>query len=192
MADEVKAAVATEIPAVTTDNEEGSEGKVAIYEMIAAYVKDKTEKRIGKAGGREIFDMVVEQVFKWATKEGSFRFNGGFGSFHVREYGEGSRRLPSGATVTFGERKKLRYEEGICVSALVGNTGDLEEALKARGVRTPREKAETPTPPAKEKKAKEEKAPKPATPAAAPAPAPAAPTVPTVAPTGDEASLDLE
>lgn len=110
-------------------------GKEAIYIELGDLVKTKTGKRIGKTGGREIFDIVVERIFALAVSEGTLRLNGGFGSFHVREYQPGSRRLPNGETVEFGDRKKLRYEQGVVVTALVENGGNLTEALKARGSR---------------------------------------------------------
>lgn len=117
-------------------------GKEEIYIKIKELVKNKTGgKNIGKSGGRELFDLVVAEIFTLATKEGTIRLNGGFGSFHVRQYGSGSRRLPSGQQVEFGEREKLRYEEGVVVKALVENEGNLEEALKVRGSRA---KEETP------------------------------------------------
>lgn len=130
-------------------------GKEAIYEKIAEHVKAKTDKRIGKTGGREIFDLVVSEIFAAATAaDGSFRFNGGFGSLHVREYQAGERRLPNGDTTTFGERKKLRYEEGVVVKALVENGGDLTEALKVRGSRAkPEGEAATDKPKADKPKA---------------------------------------
>jgi len=109
--------------------------KDAIYIKIGDFVKEKTGKRIGKTGGREIFDRVVEQIFASAVTEGSFRFNGGFGSLHVKTYQAGTRRLPSGQETTFGERQKVRYEEGVVVKALIVNDGDLTKALKARGSR---------------------------------------------------------
>jgi nucleoid DNA-binding protein len=110
-------------------------GKEKIYERIGQFVVDKTSKRIGKTGGREIFDMVVEGIFELATANKTVRLNGGFGSFHVRDYGKGTRRLPSGTQVEFDERSKLRYDEGVVVKELVKNGGNLQEALKARGVR---------------------------------------------------------
>jgi len=178
MAD-VQEAQAPAAETAAVEVEEESKGKVAIYEKVDAFVKEKTGKRIGKTGGREIFDMVINEMFALAAREGTARFNGGFGSLHVREYQAGSRRLPSGATTTFGEREKLRYEEGVVVKALVANKGNLEEALKARGSRAPKEGDAAK--PAKEAKAP--KAPKPAkeakpaaAPAAAPAPAAAAAT----------------
>jgi len=128
--------------------------KDAIYTMIGDFVKEKTGKRIGKTGGREIFDTVVAQVFAAGVRDGSFRFNGGFGSFHVKTYQAGTRRLPSGQETTFGERKKLRYEEGVVVKALIVAGGDLEEAIKARGSRAKPAKAakakDKPAPAAKE------------------------------------------
>jgi len=146
--------------------EDESSGKVAIYEKIAEYVKTKVGKRIGKTGGREIFDIVFSEFFALAAKEGTARFNGGFGSLHVRDYQAGSRRLPSGAQTTFGERRKMRYEEGVVVKTLVANGGNLEEATKARATRAPKPAKAEKAP----KPAKAEKAPKPAK-AAAPAPA---------------------
>jgi hypothetical protein len=117
-------------PDVTTTSKE------AIYDMMAEWVLQKTGKRIGKSGGRHLFDMAVDNIFAAAAKDGAFRFNGGFGSLHVRDYKAGSRRLPSGQETTFGERQKLRYEEGVCVSALIKNpAGGLDEAYKARGSR---------------------------------------------------------
>lgn len=123
--------------------ERGFEGKEAIYVKIKDTVKTRTGgKNIGKIGGREIFDLVVAEIFTLATKEGTVRLNGGFGSFHVRHYTSGERRLPSGQNVEFGERDKLRYEEGVVVKALVSNKGDLTEALKVRGSRTKDDDAE--------------------------------------------------
>jgi hypothetical protein len=109
--------------------------KEAIYGQIADWVKEKTDKNIGKTGGRALFDMVHNATFAAATRDGTFRFNGGFGSYHVRKYGEGSRRLPSGATTNFGERQKLRYEQGVVTTALIKNGGDLTQALAVRGSR---------------------------------------------------------
>lgn len=114
---------------------EEATGKEAIYIALGEHVQNKTGKRIGKTGGREIFDMVVNSVFALATQEGTIRLNGGFGSFHVKDYQAGKRRLPSGEEVEFGERQKLRYEEGVVVKELVSNGGNLEEALKVRGSR---------------------------------------------------------
>lgn len=121
--------------AATADGDEGSSPKELIYESVRDIVKEKTGKSIGKIGGREIFDHVVEQVFAEACRSGTIRFNGGFGSFHVRNYQAGERLLPNGQKTTFGERQKLRYEEGVVVKALVENKGNLEKALKVRGSR---------------------------------------------------------
>jgi len=112
------------------------EGKDAIYVQIGDFVKDKTGKRIGKTGGREIFDIVTAEIFALAAREGAFRFNGGFGSLHVKTYQPGTRRLPNGTETTFGVRQKLRYEEGVVTKALVKNKGNLPNALEARGKRT--------------------------------------------------------
>jgi len=109
--------------------------KDLIYIQIGDLVKEKTGKRVGKTGGRDIFDRVVEAIFAAAVREGSFRFNGGFGSLHVKTYQAGSRRLPSGQETTFGVRQKVRYEEGVVVKALITEGGDLVKALKARGSR---------------------------------------------------------
>jgi len=124
--------------------------KDAIYVQIGDFVKEKTGKRIGKTGGREIFDTVVEQIFASAVREGSFRFNGGFGSLHVKTYQAGTRRLPSGQETTFGERQKVRYEEGVVVKALITEGGDLAKALKARGSRAKAKPAAKDAPAAKE------------------------------------------
>ena len=106
--------------------------KEHIYTRIAEYVKEKTGKRIGRTGGREIFDMAVQDIFASAVREGTLRFNGGFGSLHLRTYGSGKRRLPSGIVTTFGERKKMRYEEGVVGKSLIESGGDLEKAKAAR------------------------------------------------------------
>jgi len=133
--------------------------KEAIYIQIGKLVQEKTGKRIGKTGGREIFDLVVNEVFAAAARNGSLRFNGGFGALHQRQYQAGERRLPSGATTKFGIRTKLRYEEGVVVKALNGNGGVLEDALKARGSRKPPEtKAPAKTADKKEAAAKAEPA----------------------------------
>lgn len=133
--------------------------KEAIYILIGEMVQNKTGKRIGKTGGREIFDTVVSEIFAAAAREQALRFNGGFGSLHVKTYGAGSRRLPSGQETTFGERQKVRYEEGVVVKALIANGGNLVEALKVRGTRARPEKekptAAEPAPAAEEKPAAE-------------------------------------
>jgi hypothetical protein len=107
-------------------------GKDAIYERLGNKIKEMTGKRVGLSGGREVFDAVVEEIFVEATKEGSFRFNGGFGSLHIKTYQAGERRLPSGQTTTFGERQKLRYEEGVVVAGLVEHKGDLTKVQALR------------------------------------------------------------
>lgn len=121
--------------AVVAEAEEAGTVKEGIYTQIDAWVKTKTGKRIGKTGGREIFDLVTGGVFSAAASEGTFRFNGGFGSLHVKEYQAGERRLPSGQTTKFGKRRKIRYEEGVVVKALVDNGGDLAKAIAVRGSR---------------------------------------------------------
>lgn len=120
---------------IELENPTEATGKEAIYVALGQHVQNKTGKRIGKTGGREIFDLVVNSIFVLATKEGAVRLNGGFGSFHVKDYQAGKRRLPSGEEVEFGERQKLRYEEGVVVKSLVENKGNLEEAVKVRGSR---------------------------------------------------------
>lgn len=162
-------APAAEAPATEAPAEDS--GKEAIYTKIADLIKEKTDKRIGKTGGREIFDLVVSEVFAAAAAAGTFRFNGGFGSMHVKKYSAGSRRLPSGQETTFGEREKLRYEEGVVTKELVKNGGDLVEAIKVRGTRAPKAETATATPAAASA----------ATPAAAPADA-----------TAEEAGADLD
>lgn len=121
----------TEVESVETQKEP-MVGKELIYAEIGDMVKEMTGKRVGKTGGRKIFDAVVEKIFAEATKAGTFRFNAGFGSLHIKNYQAGSRRLPSGQETTFGERQKLRYEEGVVVSALVESKGDLAAVLAAR------------------------------------------------------------
>lgn len=119
-------------------------GKDAIYERLGEMVKEMTGKRVGLSGGRKLFDKVVEEVFVEATKEGTFRFNAGFGSMHVKSYGPGERRLPSGQMTTFGDRQKLRYEEGVVVAGLVEHKGDL---TKVQALREGADKAEPATTP---------------------------------------------
>jgi len=115
--------------------------KEAMYVTIADHIKAKTGKRIGKTGGRELFDMVVSGVFKAAVTDGTFRFNGGHGSLHVKTYGAGSRNLPSGQKVTFGNRQKLRYEEGVEVKKMIVAHGPAAETEKTAD--TPEAPAET-------------------------------------------------
>lgn len=122
--DDMKDAAA---PAKAVPASEPLEGKEAIYVKVQELVKKKTEKNIGKSGGRELFDLVVENVFASAIKDGTIRFNAGFGSLHLRDYKAGSRRLPSGKTTQFGTRHKVRYEEGVSVGSLVKAGGDLEK-----------------------------------------------------------------
>ena len=98
--------------------------KEALYVSIAEFVEGKTGKKIGKTGGHELFDLMVAGVFA-AAVNGGFRFNRGYGSMALKTYGAGSRKLPSGQDVTFGERQKLRYEEGQTVKQLVVGGGVL-------------------------------------------------------------------
>jgi len=123
------------VAASTEVAEENAGAKEAIYEKVSEFVKAKTGKRIGKSGGQELFNIVVAEIFAATAREGSFRFNGGFGSMHIKTYQPGTRRLPSGQSTTFGEREKARYEEGVVVRALIKNHGNLDEALKVRGSR---------------------------------------------------------
>lgn len=113
----------------TTAAETNVDGKDGIYARLGDAVQAQTGKRIGKSGGRKLFDQVVGEIFALATKEGSLRFNGGYGSLHVREYKEGKRRLPSGQTTSFGKRRKVRYEEGVTAAALVSTKGDVPAAM---------------------------------------------------------------
>jgi len=107
--------------------------KEAIYVKISNHVKEKTGKRIGKTGGRVLFDIVIEEVFAAAAADpAGFRFNGGMGSLHVKTYQAGTRRLPNGTETTFGERQKMRYEEGVVVNELVQAGGDLAKVKAAR------------------------------------------------------------
>lgn len=129
---------------------EGADGsKEAIYLQVAAWVENKTGKKIGKTGGRVIFDLVVSEVMAAAVRDKVFRLNGGFGSFHLKDYGAGERRLPSGATTKFGERSKLRYEQGVVTGDLIGNGGDLKAALDARATERAARNADKPAAEAK-------------------------------------------
>jgi len=96
-----------------------SDPKEAIYIMIADFVKERTSKNIGKTGGHILFDAITAEVFRIAVEDGYFRYNRGYGSLEIKHYGAGSRRLPSGKEVTFGERDKLRYNQGKMVSELI-------------------------------------------------------------------------
>lgn len=100
-----------------------SNAKQAIHEKLQDLVREKTQKNIGRAGGKLLFDTAVQMIFESAAKDGSFRFPGGFGALHVRHLNAGTKpkRLPSGATTTIGEgRVKLRYVEGNEVKGLLG------------------------------------------------------------------------
>lgn len=97
--------------------------KERIHSLIDQKVSEKVGKRIGLATAKDIFDSVVEEIFKAAVKDGQIRFPGGYGSFHVKKLGVGTKpkRLPSGQEVTLGEgRVKLRYQEGVSVKRLLG------------------------------------------------------------------------
>lgn len=123
----------TEVQEPETTAEVELEGKEALYAKISEFVKEKTGKRIGKTGGQQLFNMVCEGIFSIATgPEKTVRLNGGLGSFHVKEYQAGSRTLPSGQVVEFGERTKLRYEEGVLVKEMLTTGGDIIAARKAR------------------------------------------------------------
>ena len=112
-------------------------GKERIYEIIAQFVMDKTAKKIGKTGGHELFDIVIAGVFEAASMDKTFRFNGGYGSLHVKSYTSGKRRLPSGQVATFGDRTKMRYEEGVTVKNLLTGTKPVVKAAKPPKVAKP-------------------------------------------------------
>jgi len=106
-----------------------SDPKEGIYIMIADFVKERTSKNIGKTGGHVLFDQITAEVFRIAVQEGYFRFNRGYGSLEVKHYGAGTRRLPSGQEVVFGERSKLRYNQGKMVKELIKpGSGDEDES----------------------------------------------------------------
>lgn len=107
----------------TEDTAAETNAKQAIHEKLQDMVKDKTGKNIGRAGGKALFDTAIAMIFKAGVRDGSFRFPGGYGAFHVRHLNKGTKpkRLPSGATTTIGEgRVKLRYVEGNEVKELLG------------------------------------------------------------------------
>lgn len=110
-------------------------GKEKIYAKIQQWVQDKVGKNIGKTGGNQIFDMVVLEIFQLAVADGSLRLNAGFGSFHMRDYKPGKRRTPSGVIATFGDRKKLRYEQGVSVEAMITGIARQPRKVKPRGKR---------------------------------------------------------
>jgi len=115
---EVKGTAAPETKPAAESTKELSV-KEAIYQKVADMVKAKTSKNIGRTGGQELFNLVVGEIFVVAVHEKSIRLNAGFGSFKIKEYTPGSRRLPSGQVATFGDRKKLRYEQGVSVTNLI-------------------------------------------------------------------------
>jgi len=97
-------------------------GKEAIYRSLTDMIANQTGKRVSQAFAKSVFNHVVERSLETAVQEGSIRFNGGFGSLKVRDLKGGTRQLPSGQTVAFGERKKIRYEHGLMVEAMMGNS----------------------------------------------------------------------
>jgi len=109
-------------------------GKEVLYAEINEYLLSrlKTKERLPKSFGKGLFDFIVARVFVEAAK-GSFRFNQGFGAFHVRTCAEGSRKTPLGEVVNFGPRQKLRYVPGVSVTALVNANGDVAVAEAALG-----------------------------------------------------------
>lgn len=115
---------ATATPEGQTAIDETS-SKEAIAAKIDELVMEKTGKRIGMMSAKKVFDTVVEMMFQSAVKDKYFRFPAGFGAFHVKKLGEGTkpRRLPSGQEVTLGpNRVKLRYMEGTSVKELLGTS----------------------------------------------------------------------
>jgi len=111
--------------------EEKVDAKQAIHEKLASLVKEKTGKNIGRAGGKILFDTVIEMFFTSAVADKSFRFPGGYGALHVKELQAGTKpkRLPSGAeTIIPAGRLKLRYVEGNSVKEQLGTKRPVKAA----------------------------------------------------------------
>lgn len=95
------------------------EAKEAIHAKIRDIVKEKTGTSVGIAGGKEIFDTVVSEIFGAATRDGGFRFPGGYGSLKVVKVAAGKKTLPNGTVVSAPERSKLRYDMGTAVRSKI-------------------------------------------------------------------------
>ena len=106
-------------------------GKDLLYQKVADYIEGKTGKRFGRTNGQTVVNLVVGELMALAVQDGAVRLNQGFGSFQLRTYGAGERRLPNGDMVKFDERQKLRYEQGVMVEYLIEHGGDIAKAEAA-------------------------------------------------------------
>lgn len=105
-------------------------GKEAIYKALTDKIAGQTGKRVSQAFAKDVFNFVVEKSIDTAIQEGTIRFNGGYGSFKLRDLKGGTRQLPDGTTTSFGPRQKIRYESGVSVEAKMGTPGASSDAPK--------------------------------------------------------------
>lgn len=147
-----KTAVAEKVEKAKT---EAPNSKERIYEKIRDYIENRTDVRFGVTASQELFNLILEGVFTAAAKDKSFRFNGGLGALHIRKYAPGQRTTPRGQVVTFGERFKMRYEEGVVTAKLVATGGDEKKVFgdRVKPVKAPVAKVEKPEKVAKPAKA---------------------------------------
>jgi len=101
----------------------GKAEKEAIYATIETFLTNPKAEGL-KAGeyGRQVFDLVVTELFAAVKKVNYVRFNDGNGALACKEYAEVTRKLPNGEVRTFGASHRIRYVMGASVSRLLDGT----------------------------------------------------------------------
>lgn len=117
MAEDKKKAEAKSTDKKAEASAEEDDAKAKIHAKVRDMVKEKTGTSIGLAGGKDLFDSIVADIFDSAIADGNLRLPAGYGSLKVTKVAAGKKTLPNGTTVNAPERKKLRYDMGTAVRA---------------------------------------------------------------------------
>lgn len=105
-----------------------AEQKNEIYGRIQTLVRTMTGERINREEARQIFDLSLEEAILAATTDGVCRLNRGMGSLKVKTYDGGTRRLPTGETVAYPEKRKIQLSPGQTTQEVLDaapNLGDM-------------------------------------------------------------------
>lgn len=106
-----------------------SEYKHFMYETLADMIHFHTGgRRLGKLVARDLFEAMIELMFKQAIAGGYFRFPLGYGALKVRKFKAAAKAkimptradLPTAPVAKPGERQHLRYTEGTSVRHALG------------------------------------------------------------------------
>jgi hypothetical protein len=106
-----------------------TEYKELMYDQLAILIQNKTGgRKLGRPVARELFEAIIEMIFKQAVGGGYFRFPLGYGALKVREFKGADKPkvmptrddLPVAPIAQPGDRLHLRYTEGTSVRQALG------------------------------------------------------------------------